>query len=80
MKPTSNVATGIKFGIAAGIAYMLMLTLRYMFFAVNPMILGFAAICAYIVLVVFFIVAAHYRKKELGAMPMSSSCSRLSSS
>lgn len=66
MKPTSNVATGVKFGIAAGIVYMLMLTLRYMFFAVNPMMLGFAAFFAYLVFVIFLIVAARYRKKELG--------------
>lgn len=66
MKPTSNYATGIKFGIAAGIVYILMLVLRYMFFGVNPLTLGVMAFLAYIILIVFFIVSARYRKKELG--------------
>ena len=66
MKPTSNYATGIKFGIAAGITYMLMLVLRYMFFAVNPLVLSIAAFLGYLSLVIFMIVAARYRKKELG--------------
>ena len=66
MKPGSNFATGIKFGIAAGITYILMLLLRYMFFGVNPLSLGIMSFLAYIILVIFFIVAANYRKKELG--------------
>lgn len=66
MNGTSNFATGVKFGIAAGITYILLLVLRYMFFGVNPLSLGVVAFLSYLVLVVFFVVAANYRKKELG--------------
>lgn len=66
MQPTSNFATGIKFGIAAGIAYILMLVLRYMFFAANPMTFSAGAITGYVVLIVFMLVAARFRRKELG--------------
>ncbi len=66
MNATSNFATGIKFGIAAGVTYILLLVLRYMFFGVNPLSLGIVSFLSYLVLIVFFIVAANYRRKELG--------------
>jgi hypothetical protein len=66
MKPSSNFATGIKFGIAAGIIYILMLTLRYMFCDGNPFIFGIAATFSYIIFIILLIIAANFRKKELG--------------
>lgn len=62
----SKFGTGLKFGIIAGAIYILLLLIRYMFFASNPMIFTGAIFVSYLIIVFFFVLAANARKKELG--------------
>jgi len=65
-KSGSKFATGIKYGIIAGIVYILLILIRYLFLDYNPMIFTGAMLISYIIIIVFFIMAAIERKKELG--------------
>jgi NADH:ubiquinone oxidoreductase subunit 6 (subunit J) len=66
MNSTSKFATGIKYGVITGIVYVLLLLIRYMFCASTPFLFTGVMFVSYLVVIVFFVMAAKARKKELG--------------
>lgn len=65
MEQSSKTKTGIRFGILTGIIYMLVLVARYKLGNTQAE-LGMTAAAGYAVVVLFFILAALARKKQLG--------------
>lgn len=67
MSQTSGAArTGLLWGVATGIIYMVLLFVRYRFFGQTTSTLGISSAIAYMVIVVMMILTAHARKKQLG--------------
>lgn len=62
----SKFSVGIKFGIIAGLLYMVLLLIRYMFFSGNPMVFTATMFISYLIIVSLFAQAAFARKKQLG--------------
>lgn len=65
-KQESKFAIGIKYGLIASVVYVLLILIRYLFLADNPMIFTGAMFFSYVIILVFFVVAAMEKKKSLG--------------
>lgn len=59
-------ATGIKYGVLAAVVYVLLLLIRYLFCSGNPLVFSGTIFLSYLVIILFFVLAAVARKKELG--------------
>lgn len=57
---------GLKFGIIAGVIYILLLLIRYLFFGGNPMIFTGTMFVSYLIILFFFFQAGLARRKEKG--------------
>jgi hypothetical protein len=66
MKTATRYSLGIRFGLLAGLIYVVLLFLRYNFFASSPLSFGLFAILSYIIILLMYLFAGIARKKELG--------------
>jgi len=66
MNPTSRYTVGLRFGLIAGLLYIVLLFIRYNFFNKSPVGFGFFAIITYIIILLVYLITGMYRKKELG--------------
>jgi heme/copper-type cytochrome/quinol oxidase subunit 4 len=66
MTPTSKYSIGMRFGLLTGLLYVVLLFLRYNFFASNPLSFGLCAFVSYLVILMMYLFAGIARKKELG--------------
>ena len=66
MTPTSKYSIGLRFGLLTGLLYVVLLFLRYNFFASNPFSFGLCAIVSYLIILMMYLFAGMARKKELG--------------
>lgn len=63
---STNISTGVKFGLIAGLVYCLSLFIRYNFVSGNPIMLGVVAFLFYLVVLAILVFCGLTRKKELG--------------
>jgi hypothetical protein len=68
MSNSSKYRTGLIFGIIAGIVYVLILLVRYLYFGNNPKELGIISTTGYLVLIILFVLSAYARKRQLGGL------------
>ncbi len=62
----SRYTVGLRFGLITGLIYVVLLFLRYRYFAGNPIQFGLSALVSYIIILVMYLFAGIARKKELG--------------
>jgi hypothetical protein len=66
MPQKSRNTIGLRFGLFTGILYVVLLFIRYKFFASNPFSLGIFAIISYLIILMMYLFTGIARKKELG--------------
>jgi hypothetical protein len=66
MASTSKYNVGIRFGLLAGLVYVLLLFIRYKFFGSTPPPFFRVAMVSYLVILMIYLLAGIARKKELG--------------
>lgn len=64
MNETSKYTTGIKWGIAGALVYIVLLYFRYFYCATDPVTFGGFASLSYIAILILFYFAARARKKQ----------------
>lgn len=64
MSESFTYKTGLKWGIAGALLYIILLYFRYVHFATDPVTFGGFASLSYIVILVFFFFAARARRKQ----------------
>jgi hypothetical protein len=66
MTPVSKYRLGIRYGIIAGLLYIILLFCRYKFFASSPLSFGLFAVTSYLIILMMYLFTGIARKKELG--------------
>jgi hypothetical protein len=63
---TFKYAIPLRFGLITGLLYVVLLYLRYRFFASNPIQFGLSALVTYVLILLMYLLTGIARKKELG--------------
>jgi len=66
MQTVSKYKNGVRFGLITGLAYIVLLYIRYAYFASNPRSFNFFALATYIFILLMYLITAFGRRKELG--------------
>lgn len=66
MNQSLKYRSGVLFGIIAGIVYMLILLVRYVYFGTNPQELGIISAAGLLVMIILFFLAAYNRRNQSG--------------
>lgn len=66
MQKESNISFGVKWGIIIGVAYTILLLLRYSTGATNPIMLGLWAFVGYIIVLTMLLVSGFQLRKKNG--------------
>ena len=66
MTTVSKYSNGLRFGLITGLLYIVLLFLRYNFFAGSPVSFGLFAVVSYLVILMMYLFTGIFRKKELG--------------
>jgi hypothetical protein len=66
MASEKSYATGVKYGLIAGITYVVLLFVQYKYTAVNPVSFALTKLATFIIIIALFVFAGLARRKELG--------------
>lgn len=66
MQSISKYTIGIRYGLFAGFLYVILLFLRYKYFAASPVSFGLFAVVSFIVILIVYLFTGVARKKQLG--------------
>ena len=66
MTQISKYTIGLRFGLLAGLLYIILLFIRYKFFNTNPIGFGLFALVSYFIILLMYLFTGIARKKELG--------------
>jgi Protein of unknown function (DUF4199) len=66
MEANSKYTIGIRFGLLAALIYIILLFLRYNYFAGSPVTFGLFAVVSFIIILMVYLFAGIARKKQLG--------------
>jgi hypothetical protein len=66
MTATSKYMVGVRYGVITGLIYMVLLFLRYHFFAGSPVSFFLFSMASYIIILMMYLATGIARKKELG--------------
>ena len=66
MSSEKYISTGVKYGLIAGLTYVVLLLLQYNYAANNPVTFILAKLVIYFIIIGVFVVAGVARKKQLG--------------
>ena len=66
MQSISKYSIGVRFGLLAGFLYIILLFLRYKYFAGSPVSFGLFAVVSFIIILLIYLFTGMARKKQLG--------------
>ncbi len=66
LTPSSKYSIPLRFGLITGLIYIVLLFIRYKYFASNPVQFGLSALVTYIIILMMYLFTGIARKKELG--------------
>jgi hypothetical protein len=66
MNPISKYTIGVRFGLIAGLLYVVFLFCRFKFFSYNTDVYFLSSLTSYFLILLVFLMAGIYRKRELG--------------
>src|SRR5580765_6174481 len=66
MNQKSRITIGLRYGLLTGLLYIVVLFIRYKYFASTPVSFGLFTLVSYIVILMMFLFTGIARKKELG--------------
>jgi Protein of unknown function (DUF4199) len=66
MNQISRNTIGLRYGLLTGLLYVVVLFIRYKYFASSPVSFGIFTLVSYIIILMMFLITGIARKKELG--------------
>jgi heme/copper-type cytochrome/quinol oxidase subunit 4 len=66
MSPASKYRIGLRYGVITGLIYIILLFVRYKYFASNPVSFFWIALAGYTIIFLMYLFTGMARKKELG--------------
>jgi hypothetical protein len=64
--PTSKYSIPLRFGLITGVIYIILLFIRYKYFASDPVQFALSALITYVIVITMYVLTGIARKKELG--------------
>ena len=68
MTPISKYAVGLRYGLIAGIVYVVLLFCRFKFFSYSPQVYFYFSMVSFLIILFVYLLAGIARKKELGGI------------